>query len=220
MNRTHSNKLHDCRLHGVESGAELFVVEGDSASKSVCRVRDKQYQAVIPMQGKPMNAMKSSKQAVQRYTLFASLVDAIGAGWDDDLDLSRMRFSRIILLFDPDADGIHCGALVSLFFYRWMRPVIESGRLFTIRPPLFEILSPKTGETIYAYGESQYKQICEELQRLQITFESRRYRGLASMNEKALISTCIDPATRNLQTLSTLDAETAIRVFMATPKNH
>ncbi|MGI9470494.1 MAG: toprim domain-containing protein [Rubripirellula sp.] len=207
-------KLHDCRVHGATSGAELFVVEGDSASKSVCRVRDIEFQAVLPMQGKPMNAMKASRSAVQRYDLFHELIRSIGAGSEEQLDPSRSRFERIILLFDPDADGIHCGALMSMFFYRCMRPLLDHGRLFMIQPPLFEIVSPKTGETLHVYTEPQYQKLCAELERLKIAYESRRYRGLASMNEGALISTCVDPSSRNLRPLTTEDAETAIRVFM------
>lgn len=212
-------KLHDCRRHGRGSQAELFVVEGDSASKSVCRVRDVEYQAVLPMQGKPMNAMKASRQAVQRNELFRGLVDSIGTGWSGAVHPNStrpnpMRFERVILLFDPDADGIHCGALMSMFFYRWMRPLLERGQVAMIQPPLFEVISPRTGETLHAYSESQYRKLCGELERLKIPFESRRYRGLASMNTSSLITTCIDPSTRNLQPLNVSDAETAIRVFM------
>ena len=207
-------KLHDSRRHGMGSQAELFVVEGDSASKSVCRVRDVDFQAVLPMQGKPMNAIKASRQAVQRYALFRELVDSIGVGWSGAAAPDSMRFERIILLFDPDADGIHCGALMSMFFYRWMRPLLERGQVSMIQPPLFEVSSPQTGETLHAYSESQYRKLCEELERLKIPFESRRYRGLASMNTSSLITTCIDPSTRNLRPVSVSDAETAIRVFM------
>ena len=207
-------KLHDSRRHGMGSQAELFVVEGDSASKSVCRVRDVDFQAVLPMQGKPMNAIKASRKAVQRYELFRELVDSIGAGWSGAAAPDSMRFERIILLFDPDADGIHCGALMSMFFYRWMRPLLERGQVSMIQPPLFEVSSPQTGETLHAYSESQYRKLCEELERLKIPFESRRYRGLASMNTSSLITTCIDPSTRNLRPVSVSDAETAIRVFM------
>lgn len=133
MFRLQPVKLHDCHLHGLDSGAELFVVEGDSASKSVCCARTATTQAVLPMQGKPMNAIKASKHAVADFELFRSLVTAIGAGFDDQLNLAKLRYDRVILLFDPDADGIHCGALMTMFFHRWMRPLLESGRLSTLR---------------------------------------------------------------------------------------
>lgn len=214
MHRSRPVKQHDCRLHGVDSGAELFVVEGDSAAKSVCRVRDSRFQAVLPMQGKPVNAIRASRDGVQRNALFRELMKSIGADWDSSLDLANLRFSRIILLFDPDADGIHCGALMSMFFYRWLRGLVDARRLFLIRPPGFELTSPATGETIHAYHEMQYKRICRELDRQNIAFESRRYRGLASMNDDALTTTCIDPATRNLESLTATDIESAIGVLM------
>jgi DNA gyrase/topoisomerase IV subunit B len=148
MFRIQPVKLHDCQQHGLGSGAELFVVEGDSASKTVCRARDPATQAVLPMQGKPLNALKAGKGVVERNELFQILIHAIGAGWDDQLDLTKLRYDRLILLFDPDADGIHCGALMSMFFHRWMRPLLDSGRLSIIRPPLYEISSPKTHDRI------------------------------------------------------------------------
>ncbi len=102
-------KLHDCQIHGIGSEAELFIVEGDSASKNVVRVRNRQFQAVLPMQGKPLNACKASKRVVGQNELYQQLVAALGAGWDETFDLSQLRYDRVILLFDPDADGIHCG---------------------------------------------------------------------------------------------------------------
>jgi DNA gyrase subunit B len=98
-------KLLDCHQHGPGSGAELFLVEGDSASKAVAKARSPVTQAVLPMQGKPLNAYKARKSVVARNELFMALVDAIGTGWGDDVDLAAMRYDRVILLFDPDADG-------------------------------------------------------------------------------------------------------------------
>lgn len=213
MFRLQPVKLHDCELHGIDSGSELFVVEGDSASKSVCRARIAQTQAVLPMQGKPMNAIKASKHAVRDYELFRKLVTAIGAGFDDQLNLAKLRYDRVILLFDPDADGIHCGALMSMFFYRWMRPLLESGRLHVVRPPLYEISSPDSDDKLHAYSDSHYQRIREELEKQRIKFQGQRYRGLASMSEATLLATCIDPETRNINRLTCEDAEAAIGIF-------
>ena len=213
MFRLQPVKLHDSQLHGLGSGAELFVVEGDSASRSVCRARNAQVQAVLPMQGKPINAIKASKDAVEQFELFRALVTAIGAGWDEQLDLAKLRYDRVILLFDPDADGIHCGALMSMFFHRWMRPLLESGRLSVVRPPLYEIRRPirqtKSTPTVTRITSG----IRAELEKQQINYQGQRYRGLASMSEAVLFATCIDPETRNISQLTCEDAEAAIRIF-------
>jgi DNA gyrase subunit B/topoisomerase-4 subunit B len=190
------------------------VVEGDSASKTVCRARNSQTQAVLPMQGKPMNAIRASRSSVGRNELFRALIDALGAGWDDQLDLSRLRYDRVILLFDPDADGIHCGALMLMFFHRWMRPLLESGRLSIVRAPLYEIASLDRSERIHAYSDDHYQRLRAELERKQIKFQGQRYRGLASISDAALVSTCLDPASRNISTLTREDAEAAIRIFV------
>jgi len=213
MFRIQPVKLHDCLRHGLGSGAELYVVEGDSASKSVCRARNADTQAVLPMQGKPMNAIKASEQAVERNELFRALIDSIGAGWGDQMDLAQLRYDRVILLFDPDADGIHCGALMLMFFHRWMRPLLESGRLSVIRAPLYEVTSPKTGDTLHAFSDSHYQRLRVELDKQSIDFQGQRYRGLASMSAATLFATCIDPQTRNIHQLGCEDAEAAIRVF-------
>jgi DNA gyrase/topoisomerase IV subunit B len=214
MFRTLPVTLHDCRHHGPGSGAELFVVEGDSASKTVCRARDCRNQAVLPMQGKPMNAIRAGKLAVGRFELFRALIDAIGAGWDDQLELEKMRYEHVILLFDPDADGIHCGALMSMFFHRWMRPLLETGRLSVIRPPHYEIFSPRSKDKLHAYSDRHYQRLRNELDRQGIEYQGQRYRGLASMSDATLVTTCLDPETRNISPLRVEDAEAAIRIFV------
>jgi DNA gyrase/topoisomerase IV subunit B len=167
------------------------------------------------MQGKPLNAVKAGKGAVERNELYRALIDAIGAGWDEQLDLAKLRYDRLILLFDPDADGIHCGALMSMFFHRWMRPLLDAGRLSIVRPPLYEISSPKTQDKIHAYSDSHYQRIRKELEKQQIDYQGQRYRGLASMNDAALAATCLDPETRNISQLTCEDAEAAMRIFVA-----
>ena len=160
-----------------------------------------------------MNPIKASRSAVERNDLYRNLISALGAGWDENLDLKRLRYERVILLFDPDADGIHCGALASMFFYRWMRPMLEQGYLSVVRPPLYEVKSTKTDEVLHAYSENQYQKLRDELDRKGIAFEGKRYRGLASMSEMTLFETCIDSETRNLSRLEIDDAEAVVRVF-------
>lgn len=207
-------ELCDCEVRGIGSGAELFIVEGDSAAKAVDRVRDARFQAVLPMQGKPLNALKANKAAVGNYLLYAKLIEAIGAGWDDSLDSSSARFDRILLLMDPDADGIHCGTLLLLFFYRWMRPLLDAGKLRIVRAPMLEISSAGLERPIFCLSEDEARKVLNDLDavcRSQAT--KHRFRGLASMSVQTLSKTCIEPATRKCQQLSSRDAESAIAFF-------
>ncbi|TWT49570.1 DNA gyrase subunit B, novobiocin-resistant [Rubripirellula amarantea] len=206
-------KLHDCYQHGVGTEAEIFIVEGDSASKAAVRARSPRTQAVLPMQGKPLNAWKASRSAVAKNELYLALIDALGAGWGETFNLASLRYERVTLLFDPDADGIHCGALALMFFYRWMRPALQAGRIGVVRPPVYEIASLDRSEVLHAYSEDHYQKIKAALDEKNAKYHTQKYRGLASMNESALVATCIDPATRNRSVCDCKDAEAAIRVF-------
>jgi DNA gyrase subunit B len=184
-------KLEESVLHGVDSGAELFLVEGDSAAASVCGLRNNQLQAVLAMQGKPMNAMKATPTKIYENVLFQRLAKALAVEMIDDGPqvglaltdrLAQLRFAKVILLFDPDADGIHCNALMQLFFYRWMRPLLEAGRIEAVHFSLDEI-------------------------------KAYRPRGLGSLDPEKLRAECITPATRHTRTITTLSALAAISVF-------
>jgi len=127
-------KLWDCDIHWPEPGSELIIAEGDSAGEYVRAHCDGRWQAVLAMQGKPMNAIKASKSRVKKNEQLLALHDAIGAGWGDEFALSERRYERLILMFDPDADGIHSRALTLLFLYGWMRPLLDAGVVYTARP--------------------------------------------------------------------------------------
>lgn len=231
-------KLHDCELAGVQpptaghpgedasdigdsqtdSDAELFLVEGDSASRSVARARDSRVQAVLPMQGKPMNPIKASRNAIAKNDLYQNLIACLGTGWDDDFDLDAMRYRRVILLFDPDADGIHCGALALMFFYRWMRPLLDAQRISVVRPPLYQITSTDYDDVVYAYSTDHYAKVQAALDAKQIRYQSQRFRGLASMGDQTLVKTCLAKPTRHIYQLGREDAEAAIQAFGGPPK--
>ena len=211
-------KLHDCELAGTGSDTELFIVEGDSASRSVARVRERRTQAVLPMQGKPMNPVKNSKNAIAKNDLYQKLIACLGAGWDDGFDVDAVRYQRVILLFDPDADGIHCGALMLMFFYRWMRPLLDAERISVIRPPLYQIESPDYNDLIHAYSSEHYAKIQTALAEKGIKYQSQRYRGLASMGDQTLVQTCLAAETRHVEPLGRRDAEAAIAAFGGRPK--
>lgn len=218
-------RLLDCRLHGPGSGAELFLVEGDSAAQSVSGQRNQQTQAVLPMQGKPMNAYKSSHARVQANPLFRAVFDALGgtaAGLSTGAQLSLiddpLRFETVVLLFDPDADGIHSGALMLMFIARYFPALLEQGRVLMIRAPLFRVTLPGAPAPRYAASEHQLKQLLAALQQ-DGTIQNRaqaqilRYRGLGSLEPELLITRCVDPQSRSGDIMTPRDAQMAREIF-------
>lgn len=212
-------KFEDSTHHGATSGAELFIVEGDSASGAVTNVRDSQRQAVLPMQGKPLNALKATGARVVEYPLFMQLTDALGIAATDIesgevSDIAARRFERVLLLFDPDADGIHSGALMLMYFYRWMRPLLAAGAVSIVRAPLYVLTVPDTDVSLHAYSPEHAAKLIARL-KLQGHTEVRthHHRGLASIDPRLLASSCVNPATRKIDVMTVADAEEAIHVF-------
>lgn len=202
-------KLDDCKAHGPGSGAELFVVEGDSAADSVSRVRDAAFQAVLPMQGKPLNALKASEKKVAGHPLFQALADAIGAGIGDRFDLTACRYERILLLMDPDADGIHCGVLMLIFFQRCMPALLAAGRIELVRPPWGEVLAAGEAAPQCAFSEPELQQLTDSL-RERGAVVARRYRGLAAIEPSVLAATCVAPGSRRTSPISAAQAAAMI----------
>ena len=207
-------KLDDCQSHGPGSGAELFVVEGDSAADSVSRVRDAAFQAVLPMQGKPLNALKATARKVAGHPLFQALADAIGAGIGDRFDLTACRYERILLLMDPDADGIHCGVLMLMFFQRWMPARLDAGRVELVRPPWGEVLAAGAASPTFAFSEPELQLLTDGL-RERGGVVARRYRGLAAIDARVLAATCIVPASRRTSPVSAAQAAALIGMLNA-----
>jgi DNA gyrase subunit B/topoisomerase-4 subunit B len=206
--------LQDCQVHGAASAAELFVVEGDSAAFAVASQRDPRLQAVLAMQGKPLNAVRASAKKVWANPLFCALTEALGTGWGGSFDPEALRYGRVILLTDPDADGIHCGALLLMFVHRWLPQLIELGRLAIVRAPMGEIRRSDGGQPEYVYTDAHFQATCAELRRQDPTsFRALRYRGLANIEPAVLETLCINPITRHLRTLTSSDAATAMEVF-------
>ena len=209
-------KLTDSRRHGA--GTELFIVEGDSAASTVAALRDGQFQAVLPMQGKPLNAIKASAEKVAAYPLFKALNESLGIDhsrptadlfvWDD------LRFERLVLLFDPDADGIHSGALMLMFVYQYLRPLLDQGRVLMIHAPWVQI-SLTEQQPLYAYSEAQALALTQQLRAQGKTPQVVRYRGLSGIDRAILMQTCIDPATRSARVMTERDALAAIEIFGA-----
>lgn len=204
-------KLVDCEVHGIDSGAELFVVEGDSAALSVVRARNPQNQAVLPMQGKPLNAIKAKPRKVADYALFAALIEAMGTGFGEAFDGNKLRYERVLLLMDPDADGIHCGALMLMFFHRWMRPLLDTGRIMMVRAPVGEIRLMDNEERLFAHSDAQFQSLVQEHRPRDATV--LRYRGLAGIDIDTLTELCIVAATRRAYVVAAEDAKAAIEAF-------
>ena len=211
-------KFDDCTRHGagphVAMGAtpELFVVEGESAALAVTRVRDATSQAVLAMQGKPLNAIKATEKKLAAHPLFTALTESLGTGRGEAFDLARLRYARVLLLMDPDADGIHCGVLMLMFFHRWMRPLLDAGHVEIVRPPWGEVVPADGGPPRHACSEAEFQAVSAAV-RARGPATARRFRGLAAIEPKLLLETCIAPTTRRTDRISTAEAAAMIEVF-------
>jgi DNA gyrase subunit B/topoisomerase-4 subunit B len=203
-------KLDDCVVHGGD--AELFVVEGDSAASAVARVRDPRRQAVLPMQGKPLNAARASRRKVLEHPFLGPLGECLGTGLEAGCDPHRARFGKVLVLTDPDADGIHCGFLVLLFLHRFMRPLLDSGRVALVRPPWGEVIAD--GELTLAFSEPELTATVDRF-RGHSDVSVRRYRGLAALDADLIRETCVDPGTRRTVGVTSADVAAMIGVVEA-----
>jgi len=178
------------------------------------QARNAGFQAVLPMQGKPLNAVRASDRKVAADPFYRALTQTLGTGWGDACDPAKLRYERVVLLTDPDADGIHCGALLLMFFYRWMQPLLDLGRVGVVRAPMGEIRCEGDAAPTLAFSDAQFQSICGELrERGRPRFAAVRYRGLGSLDRGALEAHCMVPATRNLRWLTSSDALAAMEVF-------
>lgn len=206
------SSLRDCLNH---EAAELFIVEGESAALAVTNLRDVQNQAVFAMQGKPMNTSKVSEQKLLQNVWFSQLTQTIGAGLGSSFDASRCRYQNIVILMDPDADGIHSGALLLLFFYRWMPALIAENRIQMVRAPVGQV-TLRYSETqanciIYPDNEPAFKQLLGNKNTK--LGEHVKYRGLAGMPPEVLTQYCIAPTTRQAHCVQEADAATAMQLL-------
>jgi DNA gyrase subunit B len=208
-------KYFDSLRHAPQATAELFIVEGDSAAEAVCAVRNPQLQAVLPLQGKPMNALRVSPGRLQSNPWLTGLTKVLGDSPGTALPFGELRFRRVLLLLDPDADGIHAGALMQIFFYHCMRSLLETGVVEIVHAPWGEIRRPGV-EPLLSFHAAQYQQQCRSLgPRGEQVAERIRHRGLGTITPAILEHTCINPATRVSRVLSVADAEAAAAVFAA-----
>ncbi|HET6711951.1 DNA topoisomerase IV subunit B [Amycolatopsis sp.] len=204
-------KLVDCRTTGV-SRSELFLVEGDSALGSARMARVSEYQALLPLRGKILNVQKASLGDTLKNAEIASIVQVLGAGTGRTFDLSTMRYGRVILMADADVDGSHIRTLLITLFAKYMRPVIEDGRLYAAMPPLHKLVTKgRNPETHFTFTQREMEQKFAELERAgkNIVTPVPRFKGLGEMDADELWETTMNPATRSVRRITMDDAEAA-----------
>ena len=211
-------KLADCRSDDVER-SELFIVEGDSALGTAKLARSSDFQALLPIRGKILNVQKASISDMLRNAECAAIIQVIGAGSGRSFDLEAARYGKIVLMTDADVDGAHIRTLLLTLFYRYMRPLVEEGRVYAAVPPLHrvEVISGrgKPNEYIYTYSEDELRATLKKLDRAGKRYKDdiQRYKGLGEMDADQLAETTMDPRHRTLRRVRAEDAERAERAF-------
>ncbi|MFK0401062.1 MULTISPECIES: DNA gyrase/topoisomerase IV subunit B [Microbacterium] len=211
-------KLVDCRTNEVER-SELFIVEGDSALGTAKNARNSEFQALLPIRGKILNVQKASIGDMLSNAECASIIQVIGAGSGRSFDIDAARYGKVILMSDADVDGAHIRTLLLTLFFRYMRPLIEHGRVFAAVPPLHRVVvmnpGSKPNETIYTYSEQEMHALLAKLRKAGKRWQEpiQRYKGLGEMDAEQLANTTMDRSGRLLRRVRMEDAEAAGRVF-------
>lgn len=189
---------------------ELFIVEGDSAGGSAKQGRESKYQAILPLKGKPMNPEKAKLADILKNDEYRAIIAAIGAGVGSEFELEESNYGKIIIMTDADTDGAHIQVLLLTFFYRYMKPLIDAGKVFIAQPPLYKISKKSGKQTVvrYAWTDEQLQEVAKEMGK---GLELQRYKGLGEMNPEQLWETTMNPETRTLLQVQIEDAAKAER---------
>ena len=205
--------------HSDLDRTELFIVEGDSALGTAKSARDSEFQALLPIRGKILNVQKATVGDMLKNVECSSIIQVVGAGSGRTFDLDSARYGRVIFMADADSDGAHIRCLLATLFFRYMRPLVEEGRVFTAVPPLhrIELTNPKKGQEnyIYTYSDAELQRKLAELTKKNVRWKDpvQRYKGLGEMDAWQLAETTMDPRHRTLRRLTVDDAEAAAAVF-------
>ena len=210
-------KLVDCR--SADDRSELFIVEGDSALGTAKLARDSEFQALLPIRGKILNVQKSSLADMLKNAECAAIIQVIGAGSGTSFDLDSARYQRVIFMADADVDGAHIRTLLLTLFHRYLKPLLEAGRVFAAVPPLHrvELTNPRKGQQkyMYTYSDSELHRTLLELERRGQRWKEpvQRYKGLGEMDASQLAETTMDPRHRTLRRIRIEDAAAATEIF-------
>lgn len=211
-------KLVDCRSKEVDS-TELFIVEGDSALGTAKLARDSAFQALLPIRGKILNTQKASVSDMLNNQECAAIIQVVGAGSGRTFDIDQVRYGKIIIMSDADVDGAHIRTLLLTLFFRYMRPLVEAGRVFAAVPPLHRVVVVNRGstpnDTLYTYSEAELQAVLADLKTSGKTYQEpiQRYKGLGEMDAEQLADTTMLPAKRMLRRVRVADAEAAAAMF-------
>ncbi len=211
-------KLADCRASDAER-TELFIVEGDSALGTAKAARDSEFQALLPIRGKILNVQKASIGDMLKNAECSSIIQVVGAGSGRTFDLDAARYGRVIFMADADSDGAHIRCLLATLFFRYMRPLVEAGRVYSAVPPLhrIELVNPKKGQDkyVYTYSDPELQRTLASLAKKGVRWKDpvQRYKGLGEMDAHQLAETTMEPRHRTLRRLTMDDAEEASNVF-------